>query len=78
MKKIIRDCGISLNVYEVGLKLSPSCPNNYASLDGIVFSFDQTWGIEIKFLYSKFNSSLQDAIKDKKLFWVEGDHGIML
>ena len=77
-EKMIRDCGIIVKVCEVSFKLSPSCTILGASLDGIVFSCYQTWCLEIKCPYSTFNSSLQEAIEDKKFFLVEGGHGIML
>eukprot|EP00795_Rhopilema_esculentum_P003798 gene3798-15085_t len=39
-----------------------------ASLDGIVEHGQDSWGLEIKCPYSKFSSSLDDAVADKKFF----------
>ena len=39
-----------------------------ASLDGMVSCKNERWGLEIKCPFSKFKTSLQDALKDKKFF----------
>ena len=44
-----------------------------ASLDGIVKHGEDSWGLEIKCPYSKFSSSLHDAVADKKFFLRKAD-----
>ena len=70
--------GMTANVTEVGLKISPSFPFLGASLDGIVKCANETWGLEIKCPFSKFNGSLKDALSDKKFFLAkDGDNGML-
>ena len=51
--------------------MSSSFPYLGASLDGVVTCKNETWGLEIKCPFSKYNMSLQEALKDKKFFLVE-------
>ena len=68
---LLKDKGINAQVSEVGLQLSSSFPYLGASLDGVVTCKNETWGLEIKCPFSKYNMSLQEALKDKKFFLVE-------
>ena len=68
---LLKDKGINAQVSEVGLQLSSSFPYLGASLDGVVTCKKGTWGLEIKCPFSKYNMSLQEALKDKKFFLVE-------
>ncbi len=44
-----------------------------ASLDGIFWHGQDSWGVEIKCPYSKFSLSLNDAVADKKFFLTKTD-----
>eukprot|EP00794_Sanderia_malayensis_P016367 gene16367-biopygen12059 len=74
----LKDCGINGIISETGLQLSSSFPYLGASLDGMVSSGSDRWGLEIKCPFSKFKSSLQDALKDKKFFLADSDGTIKL
>ena len=65
---LLKENGVNADVAEAGLKLSSAFPYLGASLNGIVKYQAKTWGLEIKCPFSKFGSSLQDALTDKKCF----------
>ena len=67
---LLRENGIHAEVFEVGLQSSSSLPYLGASLDGKVTGKNETWGLEIKCPFSKFNIPPQDALEDKKFFLV--------
>ena len=57
-----------ISVEDVGLLISRKNSFLGASLDGIVKCNQDTWGLEIKCPYSKYNSTLSSALSDKKFF----------
>ena len=69
--QMIKDGYETLVVNQPGLIISKSHPYVGASLDGIVTSDGDSWGLEIKCPFSKYNSSLTEALKDKKFFLIE-------
>ena len=75
---LLKDNGIQAQVSEVGLQLSSMFPYLGASLDGIVTCKSETWGLEIKCPFSKFNIPLQDAAEDKKFFLARDSSGVRL
>ena len=62
----------NISVEDAGLIISSKFSFLGASLDGIVQSNGESWGLEIKCPYSKFNSSLASALDDKKFFLKKG------
>ena len=64
----MKEHGLNVIISETGLQLSSSSPFLGASLDGMVSCKNERWGLEIKCPFSKFKTSLQDALKDKKFF----------
>ena len=58
---------------DVGLLISSKNSFLGASLDGIVQCNLDTWGLEIKCPYSKYNSTLSSALTDKKFFLKKND-----
>ena len=64
----MKEHGLNVIVSEARLQLSSSSPFLGASLDGMVSCKNGRWGLEIKCPFSKFKTSLQDALKDKKFF----------
>eukprot|EP00795_Rhopilema_esculentum_P004939 gene4939-21279_t len=77
-KKTMIDQGFPINVAEVGLKVSHTEPYLAASLDGIISCRSEKWGLEIKCPFSKYNSSLDDAIKDRNFFLKQTSEGVKL
>ena len=67
-QKAMQENGSNVVIDEVGLKLSSNMPYLGASLDGLVSCHGEVWGLEIKCPFSKYNSSLSDALVDKKFF----------
>ncbi len=60
-------------IEEPGLIVSSSHSFLGAFLDGIVRHGQDSWGVEIKSPYSKFSSSLDDAVADKSFFLKKTD-----
>ena len=60
-------------VDDVGLLIYSKNSFLGASLDGIVQCNQDTWGLEIKCPYSKYNSTLSSALTDKKFFLKKND-----
>ena len=77
-KKTMIYQGFPINVAEVGLRVSHTQPYLAASLDGIVSCKSEKWGLEIKCPFSKYNSSLDDAIKDRNFFLKQTSEGVKL
>ena len=77
-KKTMIDQGFPINVAEVGLRVSHTQPYLAASLDGIVSCKSEKLGLEIKCQFSKYNSSLDDAIRDRNFFLKQTSEGVKL
>ena len=60
-------------VNDVGLLISSKNSFLGASLDGIFQCNQDTWGLEIKCPYSKYNSTLSSALTDKRFFLKKND-----
>ena len=58
----------ALIIDEPGLTVCKSIPYLAASLDGIVKFKENSWGLEIKCSFSKYNSTLAEALDDNKFF----------
>ena len=74
-KSFLQSKNVDVSLETVGLLLSESHPYLGASLDGIVVDCHsgEKWGIEIKCPFSKFNMTMEDALKDKKFFLEKKD-----
>ena len=68
LKSLIKKGFKDISVEDAGLTISNKHSFLGASLEGIVQNDRETWGLEIKCLYSKYNSSLSSALNDKKFF----------
>ncbi len=70
---MVRNGFKDISVKEPALIMSNTHPYHGASLDGIVKHNGNTWGLEMKCLFSKYTSSLSDALADKKFFLTKED-----
>ena len=70
MHLLLTTQSITINLVQPGLILSKSHPFLGASLDSIVTNVDifETWGVEIECPSSKLGQSINDVLKDKKLY----------
>ena len=68
LKSMIKKGVQDISVENAGLIISNKHSFLGASLEGIVQNDRETWGLEIKCQYSKYNSSLSSALNGKKFF----------
>ena len=69
--KMIQDGYDALIIDEPGLTVCKSIPYLAASLDGIVKFKENSWGLEIKCPFSKYNSTLAEALDDNNFFLIK-------
>ena len=71
---------VTVNLFQPGFILSKSHPFLGASLDSVVINVEnlQIWGVQIKCPSSKLDQSINDVLKDKKLYLEKANDKIQL